>query len=177
MNGQLLCCYMMLSKDHHLPIVEAGPIPIVSISGTIAALPQAPKQYCTKYFPAMTSVLFLGKTSVKKCQRQFNSTKLCSYQNSPAQYVLTLANAKSRPTPQKKADTIGSARPPASYCNPQPYTKDEAGITKKNEIIPLFNRSCGKRRPPLMRIHFRTVMSENLPPTIVPTRNPIPGAR
>lgn len=47
------------------PIVEAGPIPIESINGTIDALPEAPKMYWIKYFDAMTAVRCSGIASEK----------------------------------------------------------------------------------------------------------------
>jgi len=46
------------------PIVAANPIPIESISGTIAALPDAPKIYWIKYLDAMTAVRCSGIASV-----------------------------------------------------------------------------------------------------------------
>jgi hypothetical protein len=50
------------------PIVAANPIPIESIKGTIAALPDAAKMYWIKYFDAMTAVRCSGIASAETSQ-------------------------------------------------------------------------------------------------------------
>jgi hypothetical protein len=54
------------------PIVAANPIPIVSIKGTMAALPDAAKIYCIKYFDAITAVRCSGIASAENQSVEFS---------------------------------------------------------------------------------------------------------
>lgn len=81
------------------------------------------------------------------------------------------------PKPQKKAETIGNARPPAEKSKAHPYVSVAAGKTKKKDSNPVFNLSCGNRMPLRFLIPRTTAWSENLPPRKPPIRKPDPGAR
>lgn len=50
-------------------MVDDGPTPMDSMSGTAVPLARAPKLYCMQYFPAITCVRLSGRTSVNMSDR------------------------------------------------------------------------------------------------------------
>lgn len=72
---------------------------------------------------------------------------------------------------------MGNAMPPMRFCTLQPYKRVPRGSTKRMKGRLALSLSSGSRCPFLFLMYLLTVMSDTLPPSVLPTKKPAPGAR
>lgn len=166
--------HSLISKRDDVRRVNDHPTPIASINGTIAAELPAPNRYWTMYFVQMTSAFLAGFTSGDS--QYLTRKKTWLERKVPAVYVFNALNVPIKPTPAQNAATIGNANPPILFCRPHPNNSNEIGKITNNPINPLLSLSPGKRMPFRLAMYRFTVRSDRRPPTILPTKKPMPGA-